>query len=275
SPITSLALSSAFAPLPPVPGSAGLPTAGMDVRVVDDLGREVKRGEMGNLVLGFPLHPTALPTLWRNRAGFTKTYLGKFGSGDMGGWFDTGDAAMMDERGYVTILARSDDIIQVAAHRLGTGLIEQVVTGHPRVIECCVVGAPDSMKGQVPFALVVAREGPGGSGSEVPASSANDQAARDLMRDINEHVRKDLGPIAQLGGLVVTSKLPKTRSGKTLRRSVRAIVENAAENKPDGEVPVPPTVEDAGVIPVVKEAIFAHFAALAAAEARAKTPKAK
>ena len=240
----------------PIPGSAGLPAPGMDVRIVDDDGRECKVGQMGNLVLAYPLAPTALPTLWKNRAGLEKSYLAKFkGKGD---WFDTGDSAVIDEQGYVTILARSDDIIQVAAHRLGTGLIEQVVTGHPKVIECCVVGAPDKMKGQVPFALVVA------AGSAAPkeggfASSAKDPTAKAMLKDINDHVRKEMGPIAQLGGLVIASKLPKTRSGKTLRRSVRAIVENVADGKPDGEIPVPPTVEDASVIPLVKDAIFEYF----------------
>ncbi|KAJ1546022.1 Acyl-CoA synthetase short-chain member 3, mitochondrial [Cladochytrium tenue] len=196
----------------------------MDVRVVNDLGRErfQRFGATG--------------------AGFTKTYLGKFGTGDMGGWIDTSDAAMMDERGYVTILASIDNIILVAAHGLGTDLIKQ----------------EEGDRGQVPFALVAAREGPGAT------SSANDQAARDLMCDINEHVHKDLGPIAQLGSLVVKSKLPKPFSGKTPRRSVQAIVENAAENKPDGEVLVPPTLEDAGVKPVVKEAVFTRFVAPAA-----------
>lgn len=213
SPITGLMISPAFAPLPARPGSAGLPQAGMDVRVVDDDGKEVSEGTMGNLVLAKPLAPSALGGLWNNEAGFQKAYWDRFrGKGD---WFDTGDSAVV-QQGYVTICARSDDLINVAAHRLATGLIEQVVTAHPSVVECCVVGAPDAQKGQAPFALVVAA----GNADEAPES---------MMKAINEHIRAEVGPIAQLAGLVRTAKLPKTRSGKTLRRSIRAIVENAAQ----------------------------------------------
>jgi propionyl-CoA synthetase len=220
-----------FSPLPSRPGSAGLPMAGMDVSIVDDDGKVVKQGEMGNLVMSKPLAPSALGGLWNNKAGFQKSYWDRFkGKGD---WFDTGDAAVMDDSGYITILARSDDIIQVAGHRLGTGLIEQVVTGHPDVVECCVVGAPDKMKGSTPFALVVARSG-------APKETA------DMLKSINQHVRSEVGPIAQLSSLVLTAKLPKTRSGKTLRKTVRAIVENASNGKENKEenLPVPPTIED-------------------------------
>ncbi len=230
----------------------------MDVRVVDDSGVEVKPGEMGNLVLAYPLSPTALPTLWKNREGFEKSYLARFkGKGD---WFDTGDSATIDDAGFVHLAGRQDDLINVSAHRLATSLIEQVVTSHASVIECCVVGAPDALKGQSPFALLVAAASSGaGLASAGPVSSANDAAAQAMLRDINAHIRAELGPIAQLSGLVVAEKLPKTRSGKTLRRSVRAIVEHAAVKNDKGEVPVPPTVEDASVIPLVKKAIFQHF----------------
>ena len=231
SPITALMINNTFAPLPARPGSAGLPLPGMDVRVVDDEGKDVKQGEMGNLVLARPLAPSALGGLWNNAAGFEKSYWARFrGKGD---WFDTGDAAVKDDAGYITILARSDDIIQVAGHRLGTGLIEQVVTGHPDVVECCVVGAPDKMKGSTPFALVVARQG-------APQETA------EMLKSINQHVRTEVGAIAQLSALVLTAKLPKTRSGKTLRKTVRAIVENASEGKVNAEesLPVPPTIED-------------------------------
>ncbi|MCO5593091.1 hypothetical protein L7F22_047097 [Adiantum nelumboides] len=205
--------------------------AGHGRRVVDDEGKDVKQGEMGNLVLARPLAPSALGGLWNNAAGFEKSYWARFrGKGD---WFDTGDAAVKDDAGYITILARSDDIIQVAGHRLGTGLIEQVVTGHPDVVECCVVGAPDKMKGSTPFALVVARQG-------APQETA------EMLKSINQHVRTEVGAIAQLSALVLTAKLPKTRSGKTLRKTVRAIVENASEGKVNAEesLPVPPTIED-------------------------------
>lgn len=231
SPITALMINGTFAPLDSRPGSAGLPLPGMDLAIVDDEGKQVKQGDMGNLVLRKPLAPSALGGLWNNESGFQKSYWDRFkGKGD---WFDTGDAAVMDESGYVSILARSDDIIQVAGHRLGTGLIEQVVTGHDDVVECCVVGAPDKMKGSTPFALVVARQG-------AP------QETLEMLKSINNHVRSEIGPIAQLSGIVLTAKLPKTRSGKTLRKTVRAIVENASQGKTNVEenLPVPPTIED-------------------------------
>lgn len=113
----------------------------------------------------------------------------------------------------MTLCARSDDLINVSAHRLGTGLIEQVVTGHPEVTECCVVGAPDKLKGQSPFALVALSTSSSLSGKT--STSAHDENAAKILKSINEHVRKELGPIAQLSGLVVAAKLPKTRSGKS------------------------------------------------------------
>jgi propionyl-CoA synthetase len=235
SPITALMINKTFAPLVSRPGSAGMPMAGMNVWIVDDEGKEVKQGDMGNLVMRKPLAPSALGGLWNNKEGFQKSYWDRYrGKGD---WFDTGDAAVMDMDGYISILARSDDIIQVAGHRLGTGLIEQVVTGHEDVVECCVVGAPDKMKGSTPFALVVARQG-----------APKDTGA--MLQSINKHVREEVGPIAQLSGIVRTDKLPKTRSGKTLRKTVRAIVENASEGKENKEeaLPVPPTIEDKDVL---------------------------
>jgi len=120
-----------------------------------------------------------------------------------------------------------------------------------------VVGAPDKMKGQAPFALLVPSASVVSTGQA--ASSSNDPKSREILAAINKHVREELGPIAQLSGLVLVSKLPKTRSGKTLRRSVRAMVENSAEGKKNGDVPVPPTVEDMDVINLCKEAIESHF----------------
>lgn len=122
--------------------------------------------------------------------------------------------------------------------------------------QCCVVGAPDKMKGQTPFALIVASSSIVSSGQAI--SSANDPKAKEILNSINSHVRAELGPIAQLSAVVIVQKLPKTRSGKTLRRSVRAMAENSAEGKND-EIPVPPTVEDMDVVKLCKEAIESHF----------------
>ncbi|PWN42579.1 acetyl-CoA synthetase-like protein [Ceraceosorus guamensis] len=249
SPITALMLGSAWHNLPCIPGSAGLAQPGMDVRIVDDAGNEIREaGKMGNLVVAPPLSPTFLGGLWNNQAGFHDAYWSRF---QKQGWFDTGDAAVMDEEGYITILARSDDIIQVAGHRLGTGLLEQVLTSHPDVLECCVVGAPEKTKGTVPFALVVAR------------SDRKEQDVEAILKNVNEHLRAEVGPIAQLGALVLTSALPKTRSGKTLRKVVRVVTEQAAEGKSSTDIsqlPVPPTIESIDAVHKAVEAIEKHFA---------------
>ncbi|TKY90591.1 hypothetical protein EX895_000589 [Sporisorium graminicola] len=260
SPITGLMMSSAFGPLPARPGSAGLPMPGMDVRIVDDNGRELPRGQMGNLVLATPLAPSFLGGLWRNPDRFFSSYFSTFAS--KGGWFETGDQGVIDPDGYVSVLARSDDIINVSAHRLGTGLIEQVVTSHPDVIECAVVGAPDKLKGQSPFAIVVAHSRVAAATGAESHNSAQSESAKQMLKSINEHVRKEMGPIAQLSGLIEAQKLPKTRSGKTLRRSLRQAVENAAAGKRNAPVDFPPTIEDKDVIDTVRTAIEQYFDAL-------------
>ncbi|CCF54093.1 related to acetyl coenzyme A synthetase / conserved uncharacterized protein (N-terminal fragment) [Ustilago hordei] len=261
SPITGLMLSSAFGPLSARPGSAGLPMPGMDVRIVDDSGRELPQGQMGNLVLAPPLAPSFLGGLWRNPDRFFSSYFSTFAQ--KGGWFETGDQGIIDQDGYVSILARSDDIINVSAHRLGTGLIEQVVTSHPDVIECAVVGAPDKLKGQSPFAIVVAHSRVATAKDAGKAlNSVESEEVKGMLKSINDHVRKEMGPIAQLSGLIEAQKLPKTRSGKTLRRSLRQAVENAASGKRGAPVDFPPTIEDKEVIDTVRNAIEQYFDAL-------------
>lgn len=242
-------LSSAFGPLSARPGSAGLPMPGMDVRIVDDSGRELPQGQMGNLVLAPPLAPSFLGGLWRNPDRFFSSYFSTFAQ--KGGWFETGDQGIIDQDGYVSILARSDDIINVSAHRLGTGLIEQVVTSHPDVIECAVVGAPDKLKGQSPFAIVVAHSRVATAKDAGKAlNSVESEEVKGMLKSINDHVRKEMGPIAQLSGLIEAQKLPKTRSGKTLRRSLRQAVENAASGK-RGKYPLQPTGLDFGLCSVL------------------------
>jgi propionyl-CoA synthetase len=166
------------------PGSAGKPMPGSDVRVVNDAGDEVARGEMGNIVLSIPLAPTAFRTLWEDEDRFYASYLQRFD----GRWLDTGDAGWIDQDGYVYIMARSDDIINVAAHRLSTGSLEQAVTSHPLVTEASVVGIPDDLKGQLPFAFV---------------GTATDVDGDRLYKEVQELVRNQVGPIASLGGIIV------------------------------------------------------------------------
>lgn len=224
------------------PGSAGKPMPGFDIRIVDDSGSPVSVGTMGNIVLGTPLAPTGLTTLWNDPGRFYKSYLKRFA----GRWLDTGDAGIIDEDGYVHIMARSDDIINVAAHRLSTGAIEQAVSAHPRVTECAVVGIPDAMKGHVPFAFIaVAGDG------EPPAN---------LLKELNGNVRESIGAIASLSGFIAAPGIiPRTRSGKTLRRVLKELLENAVEGQFGKEVAVPATVEDAGVVEKARGAVREYF----------------
>ncbi|TDL18045.1 acetyl-CoA synthetase-like protein [Rickenella mellea] len=245
SPITAISLSSAFPPLKPRPGSAGLPLPGMDVRVVNDDGVEVARGELGNIVLAKPLAPSALATLWQNEQKFHDAYFERF---KKYGWFDTGDAGMIDQDGYVHVLSRADDVMNVAGHRLSTSLLEQVISSHNLIAECCVVGKPDELKGHVPFALVAL------SASE----EAKDAQEVGLLKDVNKLIREDIGAIAALDGLVI-GRLPKTRSGKTLRRTIRGIVESCSNGEYSHKPVYPPTIEDVSIVEEASQIIAEYF----------------
>lgn len=269
-------------PLLVKPGSAGKPMPGFDIRVVDDEGNELGKGKMGNIVLGMPLAPTAFRTLWEDEERFYRGYLNRFN----GRWLDTGDAGIVDQDGYVHIMARTDDIINVAAHRLSTGkpshpsnmcmfpswltcipgTLEQAITSHPQVTEACVVGIPDAMKGQLPFAFVLSA-----------SNSSLDDAQ--LLSEIQKLVRTQVGPIATLGGMIRTTTtvkpiIPKTRSGKTLRRVLRELLENGVHGEFDKSVGVPSTVEDASVVDSARAAVRGYFEERAGAhraiEGRAK-----
>lgn len=222
------------------PGSAGPPTPGYDLRIVDDAGKELPAESEGNIVLKTPLPPSMLSQLWRDTNNrFEASYMRRF----KGKWFDTGDAGKIDADGFVHILSRSDDIINVAAHRLSTGAFEAVISTVKGVSECCIVGMPDEIKGHVPLAFIVSSGSP-------PAFEV-----------VNKLVREEIGNIASLAGMIVLkTPLPKTRSGKTLRRVCRAYVENAANGQPDKEVDVPATIEDASVLPQVQAAVKSFMA---------------
>ncbi|KAL9617831.1 MAG: hypothetical protein Q9160_007381 [Pyrenula sp. 1 TL-2023] len=231
------------------PGSAGKPMPGFDVRIVDDEGVEAKQGDMGNIVLVMPLAPTGFTTLFEDDMRFYKGYLKRF----EGKWMDTGDAGMIDEDGYVHIMSRSDDIINVAAHRFSTGAIEQAILSHPSIGEACVVGIPDAMKGHLPFAFVTPSSLP--DGKQIPA-----QASKELFAEVNKLVREQIGAIASLGGMLQgRGMIPKTRSGKTLRRCLRELVENGVSGNFEREVNVPATVEDKDVVEVAREKVKEYF----------------
>ncbi|KAK3196161.1 hypothetical protein K4F52_000540 [Lecanicillium sp. MT-2017a] len=244
------------------PGSAGKAMPGFDIRVVDDEGKEVEKGNMGNIVLGMPLPPTAFRTLWADEERFYKSYLKRFD----GKWIDTGDAGWVDTDGYVHVMSRNDDVLNVSAHRLSSGGIEQAVSSHPLVAECCIIGIPDALKGQLPFAFITL------STADHPSSAIPDDK---LAKELQESVRKQVGAIASLGGIIQgKGMIPKTRSGKTLRRVLRELVENAVHGDFEKDVSVPSTVEDATVVGVAKAKVKEYFDARGhqheAVEAKAK-----
>jgi propionyl-CoA synthetase len=218
--------------LPVKPGSPTRAVPGWDVRVLDAESRPVAPGEIGNLVMRLPLPPGSLTTLWQQDARYVQSYLTEFP-----GYYQTGDAGYIDEDGYVYVMTRTDDIINVAAHRLSTGSIEEVVSAHPDVAECAVIGIADALKGQVPIALIVLKSGIGRPHAEI------EQEIVGLVRD-------RIGPVASFKRALVVDRLPKTRSGKILRQTMR----NLADGKPPA---MPATIED----PVVLDEIARYLAA--------------
>ncbi|MBT2597766.1 AMP-binding protein [Arthrobacter sp. ISL-72] len=209
--------------LPIKAGSPSVPMPGFKLRIVDGLGQDVETGTEGNIVLGLPLPPGTLTTLWGNDERYISSYLQAFE-----GCYATGDSGYRDEDGYVFVMGRTDDIINVAGHRLSTGAMEQVIGQHPAVAECAVIGLADPLKGQRPSGYVVLK-----SGVEVPEET--------LVKELVALVRRDIGAVADFKHVAVVEALPKTRSGKILRKTMRQIADGE-------EYTVPSTIEDAGVI---------------------------
>jgi propionyl-CoA synthetase len=209
--------------LPIKPGSATVPMPGWDVKVLDDAGEEVPAGTIGNVVVTLPLPPGAFPTLWQDEERYVESYMSRFP-----GYYLTGDAGMVDDDGYLSIMSRIDDIINVAGHRLSTGAMEEVLAGHPAVAECAVIGVSDDLKGEVPVGLVVLKMG---------VSTSED----DIVIELITKVRDEIGPVAAFRRAVVVEGLPKTRSGKVLRRTAKAIAEGQ-------EFTIPSTIEDPAVL---------------------------
>ncbi len=210
-------------PMPIKPGSPSVPVPGYDVRVLGPDGEEVPRGTEGAICIRTPLPPGNLPTLWQDDDRFVQSYLASYP-----GYYLTGDGGYVDEDGYVYVMGRTDDVINVAGHRLSTGGMEAVLATHPAVAECAVIGVADQLKGQVPRGFVVLKSG-------VEADPA------ELTRELVALVRTQIGAVAALHEVDVVPALPKTRSGKILRKTMREIA--------DGGDPVPPsTIEDASVL---------------------------
>ena len=209
--------------LPTKPGSATVPVPGWNVVVLDEIGQPRTPGQEGEIAIKLPLPPGALPTLWGADDRFIDSYLSRYP-----GYYHTGDSGFIDDDGYLFVMGRTDDVINVAGHRLSTGAIEAALATHPAVAECAVIGVPDELKGQVPYGLVVLKAG---------SAPDPDQLRAELI----SAVRRDVGPVASFRDVVIVPALPKTRSGKVLRKTMRAIADGRAE-------PVPPTIEDASVL---------------------------
>ncbi|MCP3920235.1 MAG: propionyl-CoA synthetase [bacterium] len=224
--------------LPVKRGSPTVAVPGFDVRVVDDEGQELARtdsseSEGGHIVVKLPLPPGSLPTLWNNDEGYKSSYLECFP-----GYYQTADAGRIDTDGYLWIMSRTDDVINVAGHRLSTGGLEEILSEHADVAECAVVGVHDALKGQTPLGLVVLNAGA-------------ERVERELVEELVADVRETLGPVAAFKRVCVVRRLPKTRSGKILRRTLRAIA--------DGEEYVTPaTIDDPLILEEIGEALRAR-----------------
>ncbi len=209
--------------LPVKYGSPTVPMPGYDLQVLDEKARPVERGQTGTLAIKLPLPPGCLPTLWNNDARFRKSYLE-----ELPGFYTTSDAGYIDADGYVYVMARTDDVINVAGHRLSTGQMEEVVARHKDVAECAVVGVADQMKGQIPAGFIVLNSGVNRPETEIEV-------------EVIQLVRETIGPVAAFKQVMTVKRLPKTRSGKILRGTMRQIA--------DGEPhKVPATIDDPTII---------------------------
>ncbi|MGH7389978.1 MAG: propionyl-CoA synthetase [Candidatus Rokuibacteriota bacterium] len=212
------------------PGSPTKPVPGYDVRVLGEDNRELAPDQIGSIAIRLPLPPGCLPTLWNNDAGYETSYLTKHP-----GHYLTGDAGYKDADGYVYIMSRVDDIINVAGHRLSTGAMEEVIAAHPDVAECAVVGVADDIKGEVPVGFVVTKAG-------VTRGDA------DIARELVERIRERIGPVAAFRTALVVKRLPKTRSGKILRSTMKKIADGQ-------EYGVPATIDDPTILPEIADVL--------------------
>ncbi len=215
-------------PFPTKPGSATLPVPGYDIRILGDDGRELSANEQGHVCVKLPLPPGCLTTVWNNHARFETGYMERFP-----GYYLSGDGGYRDEDGYLFVMGRTDDVINVAGHRLSTGEIEEVVAAHRAVAECVVFARSDELRGQVPVALAVLKDG---AGIDEPT----------LEKEVVQAVREEVGAVAYLRQVLVVKRLPKTRSGKILRAILRKLV--------DGEhFDTPSTIDDPASLEELKE----------------------
>ena len=205
------------------PGSCTKPVPGYDIRILDEKGHEQAHGKIGNIAIALPLPPGCLTSLWQNDEAYIRSYLS-----DYEGFYKTADAGYFDNDGYLWVMSRTDDIINVAGHRLSTGAIEEVVASHPDVAECAVIGMKDALKGEVPVGLIVLKAGV----SRDPAT---------IIEEVILRVREKVGPVASFKSATIVNRLPKTRSGKIVRGTIKKIGEGV-------DYVVPPTIDDPAVL---------------------------
>jgi propionyl-CoA synthetase len=212
-------------------GSAGMPVPGYDVRVLDsETAKDLKHSTIGEIAIKLPLPPGTLMGLWNDEEGLVNSYLKRFP-----GYFNSGDAGFMDADGYVHIMSRVDDIINVSGHRLSTGAMEEVLSKHDSVAECAVIAIKDALKGEVPIGLVVLKNGTKKSGNQI-------------ISELKSMIRNEIGPIACFNEAFIVSKLPKTRSGKVLRAVLRKIANGESYTNP-------PTIEDMSALSEAHKAL--------------------
>jgi len=217
--------------LPIKPGSPTVCVPGYDVRILDENGSEEAPGEIGRIMVKLPLPPGCLPTLWQNDDRYVDSYLGA-----QEGYYLTGDAGYKDADGYLWIMSRIDDIINVAGHRLSTGGMEEVLASHPDVAECAVIGAADQLKGELPVGLVVLKAGV-------------DRDQQELIGELVALVRQKIGPVAAFKKVTIVDRWPKTRSGKILRGTMKKIADGE-------EYKVPATIDDPAILDEITEALI-------------------
>ena len=217
--------------LPIKVGSPTVPMPGFDIKVLDRSGSELPAGQLGSIAIKLPLPPGTLPTLWNAQDRFESSYLNTFP-----GYYETGDAGIIDDDGYIYIMARTDDVINVAGHRLSTGAIEEVLANHPDVAECAVIGVSDNLKGQLPVGFLCLTAGV-------------DRDHMIIEAECVEMVRKQIGPVAAFKNALVVDRLPKTRSGKILRGTMVKIANNE-------EFKLPATIDDPVILQEIKDALI-------------------
>lgn len=225
-----LAIPMGIEPMPVKPGSAGVPVCGFDIQIFDEDGVMKEKNSEGNVVIKLPLPPGCLPTLWKNDTRYEKEYLSTYN-----GYYLTGDGGYIDEDGYCYIMGRIDDVINVSGHRLSTGEMEEIVASHKDIAECAVVGIKDELRGQRPIAFVVLKDN---------ANTTQEETEKEII----ELIRSKIGAIAFLKNVYTIKRLPKTRSGKILRKTIRSIVDFTPYS-------IPSTIDDVSVLDEIK-AIF-------------------